>query len=299
MENTNTHPVVGWIGTGVMGLPMARNLMRAGYPLRVHARKPQRIAELVAAGAQACASPAEATHGAAFTIVMVADTPDVAAVALGADGLRDGAAAGHIVIDMSTIAPARAREIAQELARSDVTLLDAPVSGGERGAIDGTLSIMVGGPEDAVRTAWPILEVLGAQIRRIGDSGAGQVAKACNQLVVAQTLIGIAEAFRLARACGVDPAQVREALLGGFGASRALEVHGQRMLDDDYRPGFRAALHSKDLNIVADEARRCGLNLSGNQYAAQLMAALVDGGGADLDSAAIAREVWKATDRAN
>ena len=276
-----------------MGLPMARNLQGAGFPLRVYARKPERIEDLVSAGAHRCDSPADVARGADCTVVMVADTPDVSRVLLGEGGVIEGAGAGHVVIDMSTISPARTREMSRTLAEQDITLLDAPVSGGEAGAIAGTLSVMVGGPEEAFSRVLPLLEVLGGRIERIGDSGAGQLAKACNQLVVAQTLIGIAEAFRLAEACGVDAARVRSALLGGFAASRALEVHGLRMLEDDYRPGFRAALHSKDLRIVTEEAERCGLNLPGSIHAARLMRELVEDGGGDLDSAALAKMVWR------
>ena len=274
-----------------MGRPMARNLLAAGCALRVYARRPEAARELFAAGAERCDSPAAAAAGAAATIVIVADTPDTTAVVLGERGVRAGAPAGHTVVDMSTIAPTETRRIAGVLAGDGIAMLDAPVSGGERGAIDGTLSIMAGGPADAYERMRPALEVLGGQVRRVGDAGAGQVAKACNQLLVAQTMAAVAEAFLLAEACGAKPAAVREALLGGFAYSRILEAHGARMLKDDYRPGFKAALHLKDLRIVADEARAAGLALPGSARAARLMAALVEAGGGELDSAAIARTV--------
>lgn len=282
---------IAWIGAGIMGRPMARNLLAAGCALRVYARRPERARELFDAGAERCASPAAAAAGAEATVVIVADTPDAVEVILGGGGVREGARAGHTVVDMSTISPTETRRIAGLLAAGGVAMLDAPVSGGERGAIDGALSIMVGGPEDAYERMRPLLEVLGGQVRRVGGAGAGQVAKACNQLLVAQTMAAVAEAFLLAEARGADPAAVREALLGGFAYSRILEAHGARMLADDYRPGFKAALHLKDLKIVADEARAAGLDLPGSERAARLLAALVDGGGGELDSAAIARTV--------
>ena len=282
---------IAWIGTGIMGRPMARNLLAAGCALRVYARRPEAARELFAAGAERCDSPAAAAAGSAATIVIVADTPDTTAVVLGERGVRAGAPAGHTVVDMSTIAPTETRRIAGVLAGDGIAMLDAPVSGGERGAIDGTLSIMAGGPAAAYERMRPALEVLGGQVRRVGGAGAGQVAKACNQLLVAQTMAAVAEAFLLAEACGAEPAAVREALLGGFAYSRILEAHGARMLKDDYRPGFKAALHLKDLRIVADEARAAGLALPGSARAARLMAALVEAGGGELDSAAIARTV--------
>ena len=282
---------IAWIGTGIMGRPMARNLLAAGCALRVYARRPEAARELFAAGAERCDSPAAAAAGAMATIMIVADTPDTTAVVLGERGVRAGAPAGHTVVDMSTIAPTETRRIAGILAGDGIAMLDAPVSGGERGAIDGTLSIMAGGPAAAYERMRPALEVLGGQVRRVGDAGAGQVAKACNQLLVAQTMAAVAEAFLLAEACGAEPAAVREALLGGFAYSRILEAHGARMLKDDYRPGFKAALHLKDLRIVADEARAAGLALPGSARAARLMATLVEAGGGELDSAAIARTV--------
>ena len=282
---------VAWIGTGIMGRPMARNLLAAGCALRLYARRPEAARELFEAGAERCDSPAAAAAGAEATVVIVADTPDATEVMLGEHGVRAGARPGHTVVDMSTISPTETRRIAGVLAGDGIAMLDAPVSGGERGAIDGTLSIMAGGPADAYARMRPVLEALGSQIRRVGGAGAGQVAKACNQLLVAQTMTAVAEAFLLAEACGAEPAAVREALLGGFAYSRILEAHGARMLADDYRPGFKAALHLKDLRIVADEARAAGLALPGSERAARLMAALVEAGGGELDSAAIARTV--------
>jgi 2-hydroxy-3-oxopropionate reductase len=217
------------------------------------------------------------------TITMLPDTGDVEQVLTGADGVLQGAATGALVIDMSSIDPAPTREMAAAFAARDVAMLDAPVSGGERGAIDGTLSIMVGGEPDAVSRAMPVFDVLGKTTVHVGPSGAGQVTKACNQLVVAATIEAVAEALLLAERSGVDPAKVREALLGGFAGSKILEVHGQRMLDRAFDPGFRIRLHRKDARIVEDAAAETGTPVpSFAVVASQLQRALDDGDG-DLD----------------
>ncbi|MCY4611369.1 MAG: NAD(P)-dependent oxidoreductase [Gammaproteobacteria bacterium] len=202
---------------------------------------------------------------------MVADTPDILEVVTGENGVDKGARPGHIVVDMSTVSPTETRAVAQQLEAKGIAMLDAPVSGGETGAIDGTLSIMVGGPEEIFERVRPVFEVLGGQVRRIGDAGAGQVAKACNQLLVAQTMAAIAEAYLLAESSGVSREAVRDALLGGFAYGRILEVHGERMLTGDYQPGFKAELHLKDLRIVNREAQETGLTLSGAKDALHLM----------------------------
>jgi 2-hydroxy-3-oxopropionate reductase len=245
---------IGFIGLGIMGKPMARNLLAAGFELTVHSRSSGPVDELVAEGAKRAASPREVAAASTVTITMLPDTRDVEEVLAGADGVVEGAASGTLVIDMSSIDPDASRSIATTLAERGVGVLDAPVSGGERGAIDGTLSIMVGGDEGAFERAASIFEVLGANIVHVGPSGAGQVAKACNQLVVASTIEAVAEALLLAERSGVDPAKVREALLGGFAGSKILEVHGQRMLDRAFDPGFRIRLHRKDARIVEDAA---------------------------------------------
>ena len=284
---------VGWVGTGIMGRPMALNLLRAGYALHTCARRPSQMAPLVEAGATACAHPSEVAAATDLTFIIVSDTPDVVEVINGKHGIRQGAQRGHLVVDMSTIAPSETQRLSQQLAEHGIEMLDAPVSGGEQGAIEGNLSIMVGGPESVFKRVQAVLEILGAQVHHIGESGAGQVAKACNQLLVAQTMAAVAEALLLAEKFEVRADQVRKALLGGFAYSRILEVHGQRMLDDDYQPGFKAALHLKDLRIVAAEAQTLKLNLPGSQAALALMEAVVAEGGGDLDSAAIARIVRK------
>jgi 2-hydroxy-3-oxopropionate reductase len=245
---------VGFIGLGVMGRPMARNLLKRGFALIVNSRSRGPIDELAAAGAQPALSPADVARATQRIVMMLPDGPDVEKVLTSANGVFESVQSGTIIIDMSTIAPATARRMAIEAAARSATYLDAPVSGGEIGAIDGTLSIMIGGDAQAIETVRPILEAMGNKERivRIGDSGAGQICKACNQLVIGGTLAAVGEAFALARKSGVDPAKVRAALLGGFAASRVLEVHGQRILEGNYKPGFPVRLYRKDLRIVMD-----------------------------------------------
>jgi 2-hydroxy-3-oxopropionate reductase len=245
---------VGFIGLGVMGRPMARNLLKRGFALVVNSRSRGPIDELAAAGAQPALSPADVARATQRIVTMLPDGPDVEKVLTSANGVFASVQSGTIIVDMSTIAPATARRMAKEAAARGATYLDAPVSGGEIGAIDGTLSIMIGGDAQAIDTVRPILEAMGNKERivRIGDSGAGQICKACNQLVIGGTLAAVGEAFALARKSGVDPAKVRAALLGGFAASRVLEVHGQRILEGNYQPGFPVRLYRKDLRIVMD-----------------------------------------------
>jgi 2-hydroxy-3-oxopropionate reductase len=274
---------VGFIGLGIMGKPMAMNLLAAGYPLTVHSRSPGPVDEVVAAGATRASGAAQVAAASDVTITMLPDTSDVELVLTGAGGVLEGVSAGALVIDMSSIDPAPTRAMAEAFAKRDVAMVDAPVSGGERGAIDGTLSIMIGGEPDAVARAMPMFEVLGKTIVHVGPSGAGQVTKACNQLVVAATIEAVAEALLLAERSGVDPGKVREALLGGFAGSKILEVHGQRMLDRAFDPGFRIRLHRKDARIVEDAANATGTPIpSFAVVAAQLQRALDDGDG-DLD----------------
>ena len=241
---------VGYIGLGIMGRPCAENLLKAGLELVVWARRPESCTPLLAAGATLATSPADLARQVDVVVTNVSDTPDVEAVVTGEDGVLAGARPGLIVIDMSTISPLGARAIAASCEAKRVFFLDSPVSGGEVGAIAGTLSFMVGGDAGAFERAQPVYRAMGKNIVRIGDSGAGSVAKSCNQIVVALNVQAVAEAFKLASACGVDKARVRDALLGGFAASRVLELHGQRMIDDNYAPGFKARLHNKDMGIV-------------------------------------------------
>jgi 2-hydroxy-3-oxopropionate reductase len=241
----------------------------------------------VEAGAAACASPSEVAARCDVVFTMVTAGSDVEAVVLGKDGLIEGARAGLIVVDHSTIPPATARRVATRLAQRGVDFLDAPVSGGEAGAVNATLSIMVGGSDPAFGRAEPLLRCLGRTVLRIGDSGAGQVAKAANQLAIVLTLEGLAEAFTLARASGVDAAKVHEALQGGAAASRILEVMGSKMVSRDFRPGVEARLHHKDIQIVLDCAAAVGIPVPGAAVAAQSFNALMARGGAKLDSSAV------------
>jgi len=280
---------IGFIGLGIMGRPMALNLVRAGHPVVVHARRAESMAPLAEAGAETKASPAEVARRASIVFTLVADTPDVEQVILGPEGVIEGIGPDSLVVDMSTISPSATRAIAARLREAGADMLDAPVSGGDVGARDGTLSIMVGGEAAAFARARPLFEVLGANIVHIGGHGAGQVCKACNQVVVAQTIAGIGEALLLAEVSGVDGARVRKALLGGFAGSRILEVHGRRMLEGDYEPGFKAALHQKDMRIVLETAHELGLALPGAAQVAQYLNALVGHGQGELDSAAVYR----------
>jgi len=267
---------VGFIGLGIMGAPMARHLLETGFPLTVHSRSPAPVDALVSDGAVRATSPAEVAGVSDVVITMLPDTPDVEHVMLGDVGVAAGAAAGALVIDMSTIDPGPTRAIAGQLRQHGVEMLDAPVSGGERGAIDGTLSIMVGVHDGAFARAQPIRQVMGKNIVHVGPSGAGQITKACNQLVVAATIEAVAEALVLAERSGVDPAKVRDALLGGFAGSKILEVHGQRMLDHAFEPGFRARLHRKDARIVLDAAQAAGSPIPAFQVVAAQLDRLVD-----------------------
>jgi len=274
-----------------MGRPMALNLRRAGHALWVHGRRPVTMEVLVEAGASACASAAEVAASADVIFIMVSDTPDVEHIVFGEHGLLQHLKPGQVVVDMSTISPAATRRLAQELESRAVEMLDAPVSGGEAGAINATLSIMVGGKEPVFQRVKPLFEALGKTIVHVGGNGAGQVAKACNQIVAAVTIEAVSEALTFARQCGVDPAKVREALMGGFAGSRILEVHGKRMLDHDFKPGFKVQLHQKDLRIVIENAHQLGLALPATALVAQHLNALMGSGEGDLDSAAIVKVV--------
>ena len=288
---------VGFIGLGIMGKPMAKNLLAAGFDLTVHSRSPGPVEELVAAGASRASDPSEVAAVSGITITMLPDTPDVEQVILGEKGVVEGASPGSLIIDMSSIDPAPTRTIAEALAARDVAMLDAPVSGGERGAIDAALSIMVGGDDEAVRRAMPVLEALGKTIVHVGPSGAGQVAKACNQLVVAATIEAVAEALLLAARSGVDPAKVREALLGGFAGSKILEVHGQRMLDRTFDPGFRIRLHRKDARIVEDAAAATGTPIPSFAVVAAQLQDAVDAGDGELDHSGLFQTLERQTSR--
>ena len=287
---------VAYIGLGIMGRPCVENLLKAGHEVWVWARRRESAEPLLAQGAHWADSPQALAANVEVLVTNVSDTADVEAVLLGEHGVVHGARPGLVCVDMSTISPIGAREIAAKLATSGIDFLDCPVSGGEVGAINGTLTIMVGGKAAALATARPVLQAMGKTITHIGDSGAGQVAKACNQIAVGVGVAAVAEVMKLARACGVDPAPVREALLGGFASSRVLDVHGQRMIDDNYAPGFKAKLHQKDMGIVLDTAASLGIKLPEAERVAGLIDQLVANGEGELDSSAIARLIWQDND---
>jgi len=282
---------VGFIGLGIMGRPMALNLRKAGHTVFVYGRRPESMLPLIAAGCHSCGFASEAAAQADVTFIMVSDTPDVDQVIFGKCGVAEGAKAEAVVIDMSTIAPAATREFAQRLKQQGVDMLDAPVSGGEQGAINGTLSIMVGGDPGVFERVLPLFEALGKNIVWIGAHGAGQVAKACNQIVVGLTIEGVAEALTFAQRQGVDAGKVRDALMGGFANSRILEVHGKRMLDDNFQPGFKVKLHKKDMAIVERAAREVDLPLPGASLVERHLSELFEAGLGELDSAAIVKVV--------
>jgi 2-hydroxy-3-oxopropionate reductase len=278
---------IGYIGLGIMGKPTALNLIRAGYTLHVYARRPEIIEEFQKAGARTYFSPKELAPHVDVIFTNVPNSADVEDVLLGNQGIIHTAKAHTIVIDMSTIATAATKRIAEQLEKKQIEMLDAPVSGGEKGAIEGTLSIMVGGKTDVLEKVRPILEKLGKNIVHIGGHGAGQVAKACNQIIIGETIVAVSEALHLAKASGVDPAKVRDALLGGFANSKVLEVHGKRMLDNDYKPGFKAALHRKDMHLALEQAHFANVNLPSATYATKCIDRLVLKGHSELDSAAV------------
>ena len=282
---------IAFVGIGIMGRPLVQRLLSAGYPVFIFARRPEVAKPLIEQGAILCDTPAGAANEASLCFSMVSDTPDVEQVILGKHGFADGAARGDIIVDMSTISPEVTREIASVLSKRGIEMLDAPVSGGEQGAIEGKLSVMVGGKEAIFDRVLPVFQIIGHNIVRIGEHGAGQVAKACNQLLVAQTIMATAEAIEFAKAAGVDAGQMRKALLGGFANSKILEVHGQRMLTDNYEPGFKAGLHFKDLRIACESADGQDLDLEGLRRAYVCLRSLVERGDADLDSAAMAKIV--------
>ena len=278
---------LGFIGLGIMGKPMALHLLKAGYPLVVLNRGPGPQNELVAAGATAGKSPAHVAEQSDAVITMLPDSPDVEKVILGSDGVLEGLQSGGLVIDMSTVLPSLARNIAAAAEQKGCAALDAPVSGGQVGAENATLSIMIGGPVEAFERAKPILDKMGKNIVYVGEAGAGQVTKAANQIVVAGTIAAVCEALVFAAKAGIDPARVREALLGGFAQSRILDFHGNRMLQRNFQPGFKTKLHRKDMAIVLNTAREVGLALPVSATVTELMNALIGNGGAELDHSAL------------
>ncbi|NJR49394.1 MAG: 2-hydroxy-3-oxopropionate reductase [Leptolyngbyaceae cyanobacterium CSU_1_3] len=276
---------IGFIGLGIMGKPMAQNLLKAGYTVVVYNRSRAAMEALAAEGAVLAVSPQDVTQQTDVVITCLPDSPDVEAIVL--DQALPSARSGMLFIDMSTIAPASARKIYVALKAKGIQSLDAPVSGGDIGAQQGTLSVMVGGDAAAFQRALPILQAMGKNIVHIGEAGAGQVTKACNQIVVALTVQAVAEALTLAQKSGVDLTKVREALLGGFAQSRVLEVHGKRMIEGSFQPGFTIDLHRKDMNIVLQTAREVHVPLLGSSQVTTLMDGAIAQGKGNLDNAAL------------
>jgi 3-hydroxyisobutyrate dehydrogenase-like beta-hydroxyacid dehydrogenase len=282
---------VGFVGLGLMGRPMARNLHRAGARLRIHNRSPGPVAQLAADGMQPAGTPRAAAEGGDAVILMVTDTAAVDAALHGADGVLAGLAArpGTLVVDMGTTAVSDTRRFAAEVEAAGGLYVDAPVSGGEIGAREASLSIMAGGTPEAVERAMPLFRVLGRRVTHVGPVGAGQVAKAANQMIVGLTIGAVAEALALARAAGVDPARVREALDGGFASSRVLELHGGRMVENRFEPGARATTQLKDMRQAEELARSLGLDLPALSLNRALYERLVARGDGGLDHSALIR----------
>jgi 2-hydroxy-3-oxopropionate reductase len=275
---------IGFIGLGAMGRPMTQNLMKAGYPVRVLTRTRSKIEDLLADGAAWCSTPKEVAQKSDVVITMLPDTPDVEQAFGGRDGVFDGARPGMLLIDMSTISPIAVRKLAREAEAHGCNFLDAPVSGGDIGAQNGTLSIMVGGGEPAFRRAMPVFQAMGRTILLIGDSGAGQIAKAANQILTSITIEAVAEAMVFAAKAGVDPAKVRQALMGGSASSRILETHGKRMIERNFKPGFRMRLHRKDLDITLNAGKVYGAALPVTAQVRELMTETINDGQGDMDN---------------
>ena len=278
---------IGFIGLGIMGKPMAGNLARSGHTLCVYDTMERQIRDLAALGASPCRDPRGVAEKSEVVFLMLPDTPDVEAVLFGEEGVAWGIRPGSVVVDMSSISPIETRRFASRLASSRVEMLDAPVSGGQIGAEQGTLSIMVGGKPEVFERVKPLFEVMGRNIIHIGPHGDGQACKVANQILVAGTIAGVSEALLFASKAGADPAKVRQALLGGFAQSKILEVHGERMIKRDFRPGFRVSLHQKDLNIALQTGRDLGVAMPVTAIVQELLTALAADGGADLDHSAI------------
>lgn len=290
MSNT-----VGFIGLGLMGKPMARNLLKKGFSVIALSRSQGPVQELVAEGAKAATSPAEVAQAATRIITMLPDGPDVEQVLTGENGVFGAMATGTVIVDSSTIAPATARKMAAQATERGASFLDAPVSGGEIGAIDGTLTFMVGGDGAALESVREILDAMGKpeRIVHVGASGAGQICKVCNQIVLGGTMSVVAEAIALSRKAGVDPMKVRAALMGGFAQSRVLEVHGERMITGNWKPGFKTRLFKKDFGIAMHTLAEQGVPAVTSAVVQQLILAQMAAGGGEDDYSAIARTIFE------
>ena len=286
---------VGFIGLGLMGKPMARNLLKKGFSVIVHNRSQGAMDELVKEGATAAGSPAEVARGATIIMTMLPDGPDVEKVLEGDKGVFGAMSKGTVIVDSSTIAPAIAKRLATRTKELGSQMLDAPVSGGEIGAIDGTLTFMVGGDAAALESVRDVLSAMGKpeRIVHVGDSGAGQICKVCNQIVLGGTMSVVAEAIALSRKAGVDPMKVRAALMGGFAQSRVLEVHGERMITGNWKPGFKAKLFKKDLGIAMNTLAENGVPAVTSSVVQQLVNAQIAAGEGEEDYSGIAKAIFK------
>lgn len=284
---------VGFVGTGVMGLPMARNVMRAGFSVTVHNRTRSRAEPLLSEGAAWADTPAALAAVCDVVVTCVSDTPDMRAVVLGPAGIAEGALPGATVIDMSTISPSATRDIAERLGAAGVDMLDAPVSGGQKGAVEGTLSIMVGGKAEVLERCRPVLDAMGTTIVHCGHHGQGQMVKLCNQIAIAVNVLAAAEALTFARKAGLDLATVIEAVGAGSAGSWAIKVLGPRMASRDFAAGFMVKLQLKDLRLVMQEASELGVPLAGAAVAQQLFTAIQAEGGGDDGTQALVRAVEK------
>ncbi len=283
---------IGFIGLGIMGTPMAGHLIKGGHTLFLHSRSGVPAA-LLEAGGRACASAQEVARNADVVITMVPDTPDVERVLFGDGGVAAGLSQGKLVIDMSSISPVETKAFARRIGELGCDYLDAPVSGGEVGAKNAALTIMVGGSEAAFARAKPLFDLMGKNITLVGGNGDGQTAKVANQIIVALNIEAVGEALLFAAKAGADPAKVRQALMGGFAASRILEVHGERMIRRTFDPGFRIGLHQKDLNLALSAARSLGVSLPNTATAQELFNACAAHGGKSWDHSAMVRALEK------
>lgn len=278
---------IGFIGLGVMGAAMARNLIKAGFTLTVHNRSRGKVEELLRDGARDGGSPAGAARAAEVVLLCLPDTPDVERVLFDEDGVVHGLKRDAVVIDCSTISPTETVDFAARIKKSGAHLLDSPVSGGPKGAQDGTLSCMIGGDAEIVERCMPVFQAIGKTFTHVGGNGAGQACKSCNQLVVVGNMMAVAEAFALARKMGIDPNKVRDALLGGSAQSFVLQNHGKRLLDGTLQPGFRSQLMLKDIKLALSAGRDTGAFMPVTALGAQLFAALCNSGRGGLDNAAL------------
>jgi len=278
---------VGYIGLGLMGKSIAKNILKAGFPLVVHNRSRGAVDELVAAGAKAALTPAQVAKQVDVVFTNLPDSPDVEKVALGEDGIRDGAHPGLVFVDNSTIKPATARWIAAQLGEKGVLSLDAPVSGGDVGARDGTLAIMVGGPAEGLEKVMPVFKAIGKTATHVGEAGAGQIAKAANQIMVAAQMVAMGELLVFAQKAGADPQKVVQAIKGGAAQCWTLDVKPPRLFAGNRAPGFKAYMQAKDLNIVLDTAREYGVPLPATAEHAQLYASMLQTGMGELDNSAV------------